>query len=112
MIPACTLNYYSIAPRIPPGWGQRINAKSVALAVEIIVIVSVAIVALLGCWVEKLLRAAFAWLRRFAVVAFRIVGDVCVAGWRLRPVGIQGGCQPDFQRFLGGFTCDFWEIFE
>ena len=33
--------------------------------------------ALLGCWVEKLLRAAFAWLRRFAVVVFRIVGDVC-----------------------------------
>ena len=67
--------------------------------------------ALLGCWVEKLLRSAFAWLRRFAVVVFRIVGDVCCR-LALRPVGIQGGCQPDFQRFLGDFPRDFWDIFE
>ena len=61
-----------MAPRIPPGWGQRIIAKSVALAVAFIVVV-----ALLGCWVEKLWRSAFAGLHRFRVVGFKIVGDVC-----------------------------------
>ena len=77
--------FYSIAPRIPPGWGQRIIAESVALAVALIDI------ALLGCWVEKLWRSAFAWLRRFRVVGFRIVGDVCCRRAAKAP-GIQGGC--------------------
>ena len=86
---------YSIAPRIPPGWGQRIIAKSVALAVAFIVVV-----ALLGCWVEKLWCSAVAGLHRFRDVGFKIVGDVCC---RLAP-------EARFKAGASAIFNDFWEI--
>ena len=66
--------------------------------------------ALLGCWVEKLLRAAFAWLRRFAVVAFRIVGDVCC---RLAPKarGDSRRVSARFSKISGRFYMRFLGIF-
>ena len=62
--------------------------------------------ALLGCWVEKLLRAAFAWLRRFVVVAFRIVGDVCC---RLAPKarGDSRRVPARFSKISGRFSTRF-----
>jgi hypothetical protein len=82
---ACPI--YSIAPRIPPGWGQRVIAKRVALAVAFIVV-------LLRCWVVG--SRSCGVLRLLDCIVLGLLGSrllgMCVAGWRLRPLWIQGGC--------------------
>ena len=80
------------------------HCEKCCVSCRIYFIVSVALVALLGYWVEKLCCSAFPWLRRFRVVGFRIVGvlGMCVAGGRLRPLGFKAGASAIFE--------DFWEI--
>ena len=96
---------YSIAPRIPPGWVRESLRRGLRSPSKVFVLF---LLLLWRCWLVGC--SAFAWLRRFAVVLFRIVWDVCC---RLAPKasGNSRRAPPRFLKISGRFSKRFLRHF-